>query len=81
MPADKPIGPEPGKHYTIKVNGIQLQTDQQRLTARAILALAKPYDAFPGQPEDYLLQGDKKLYGLDDIVDLDEDTIFVAVPQ
>ena len=67
------------KAFVIKVNGEEIETEHQKLPAREILELAKEHGAIPGKPEDYILKGEKREYGLDDTVDLAEDNIFIAV--
>ena len=70
--------------FTFKVNGIEIPTDQQSLLAKQILELAKEKGAIPGNPEDYILQGDKGpdkgKYKGDDLVNLKEDNLFIAIP-
>ena len=56
--------------FTFKVNGVQIETPHQKLVARDILKLAKEKGAIPGNPEEYILQGDKGKYKADDWVDL-----------
>ena len=68
-----------GKHFEFKVNGVQLVSAHQRVVARDILELAKQAGAMPGNPEDYILQGDKGQYGRDDWVDLLEDNILTTI--
>ncbi len=67
--------------FTFKVNGVEIYTDHQSLLAKEILELAKEKGAIPGNPEDYILQGDKGQYKQDDQVDLKEDNIFIAIPN
>ena len=67
--------------FTFKVNGVQIETPHQKLVAREILKLAKEKEAFPGNPEDYILQGDKGKYKADDSVNLEEDNLFIAIPN
>lgn len=67
------------KDFTVKVNGYQFHVDRQYLTASEILQLAKEKGAFPGNPEDYILDGDKGQYAGDDRVNLAEDSVFVAI--
>ena len=67
-------------NFGFKVNGIDIKTPHQKLVARAILELAKKYEAMPGKPEEYTLQGDKGSYGWDDWVDLEEDNVFITIP-
>ena len=64
-----------------KVNGVEIHTDQESLSAEEILKLAKEKGAIPGNPEDYILQGDKGEYKRDDLVNLKEDNLFIAIPN
>lgn len=73
-------GKEETRSFEVKVNGIQLEAKSRELSARSILELAKERGAVPGNPEEYELQGDKGRYGLDDLVDLEEDNIFITLP-
>ena len=67
--------------FTFKVNGIEISTDKQSLLAKQILELAKKKGAIPGNPEDYILQGDKGKYEQDALVNLKEDNLFIAIPN
>ena len=64
-----------------KVNGVEIRTDRESLSAEEILKLAKEKGAIPGNPEDYILQGDKGVYKRADHVDLKEDNLFIAIPN
>ena len=64
-----------------KVNGVEIRTDHQSLSAKKILELAKEKGAIPGNPEDYILKGDKGEYKGDDGVNLEEDNLFIAIPD
>ena len=66
--------------FTFKVNGVEIPTDRQSLLAKEILELAKEKGAIPGNPENYILQGDKGKYKQDDTVNLEEDNLFIAIP-
>ncbi len=68
------------KHFAFKVNGIEIATTQQRVLAHDILELAKKVGAMPGNPEEYILQGDKGQYGQNAWVDLSEDNVFITIP-
>ena len=70
-----------GKAEKIEVNGIyiEVETVDQKLSAYQILELAKEKGAIPGDPKDYILQGDKGKYKGDDDVDLREDRRFITV--
>ena len=48
--------------FTLKVNGEEIYTDHESLLAQEILKLAKEKGAIPGNPEDYILKGDKGEY-------------------
>ena len=67
------------RKFTIKVNGVEISTDQQELKAREILQLAKQQGAIPGNPEEYILKGEKREYRWDDTVDVAQDNIFIAI--
>ena len=67
------------KHFAFKVNGIEIVTTQQRILAHDILELAKKAGAMPGNPEEYILQGDKGQYGQNAWVDLAEDNVFITI--
>ena len=67
--------------FTFKVNGVELYTKHQSLSAKQILELAKEKGAIPGNPDAYILQGDKGKYKLDDLVDLKQDYLFIAIPN
>ena len=67
--------------YEIKVNGVQIKVDQEKLLAERVLEIAKDHGAMPGKPEDYLLQGDKGLYKPNDWVDFREDKEFITIPE
>ncbi|MCY4083111.1 MAG: hypothetical protein OXF54_22915 [Caldilineaceae bacterium] len=71
---------EEDRSYEIKVNGIEIEVKRQKITAGEILALAKERGAVPGKPEEYVLQGDKGRYDSDDLIDLNEDYIFITLP-
>ena len=66
---------------TFKVNGVEIYTDHESLLAKEILKLAKEKGAIPGNPDDYILQGDKGEYKGDDRVNLKEDNLFIAIPN
>ena len=67
------------RKFSFKVNGIEIESEQQRVVANKILELAKKAGAMPGNPEEYILQGDKGQYGWDVVVDLQEDNVFVTI--
>ena len=67
--------------FEIKVNGVLIKVDEEKLPAEKVLEIAKDYGAMPGKPEDYRLQGDKGLYKPDDWVNFEEDKEFITVPE
>ena len=67
--------------YILKVNGVELVTEHQSLTAGAILILALAHEAISGKPEEYLLEGDKGTHGPGDVIDLLEENVFFAIPN
>lgn len=69
------------KDFTFKVNGVEIPNERETLLAEEILKLAKDKGAIPGNPDDYILQGDKGKYKPDDMVNLAEDNLFIAIPN
>ncbi len=69
----------PGR-FIFKVNGVELSTDFEKLVTTDILNIALEKEAIPGKPENYMLKGEKGLYGPDDWVNLSEDSVFITVP-
>ena len=69
------------KQFVFKVNGIEIPTEEFKMTAGKILELAKAAGAMPGEPDKYVLQGDKGRYAPNDVVDLREDNIFITLPN
>ncbi len=67
--------------FEFKINGVEVKTPHQILTAGDILELAEKHGAIPRKPEQYTLEGDKGAYGWDDKVDLKEDNIFKTIPN
>ena len=67
--------------FTLKVNGEEIYTDHESLLAQEILKLAKEKGAIPGNPEDYILKGDKGEYKGNDRVNLKEDNQFITIPD
>ena len=65
--------------FTFKVNGFQLESERNKIVVSDILSIAKKAGAMPGEPEEYILQGDKGQYGWNDWVDLLEDSVFVTI--
>ena len=67
--------------FDITVNGIHIGIEEEKLQAKDILSIAKEHGAMPGEPDTYLLQGEKELYKPEDWVDLKEDKDFITVPN
>lgn len=67
--------------FEFKVNGVEIRTEHQSLSARAILELAEEKGAMSGKPDDYILQGDKGKYKKDDSIDLKQDNLFITIPD
>ena len=72
---------EASHSFALKVNGIEMTMREPRVVAHDILELAEKRGAIPGKPEDYILQGAKRQYGWDNWVDLEEDNLFIMVPN
>ena len=68
------------KLFPMKVNGIEISAPSKKLSALEILQLAKRAGAMPGEPESYILQGDKGKYQENDPVDLEDDNQFITIP-
>ncbi len=66
--------------YVFKVNGVEITSERQSISALDILRLAKEKDAVPGEPETYVLQGEKRQYEGGAFVDLEQDSLFIAIP-
>ena len=81
MPDDKITTSESKSEYILKVNGVQFLSARQTLTAGAILLLALEHHAIAGKPSEYLLRGEKQTYRPDQVVDLAEDNVFIALPD
>ena len=69
-----------GEEFTLKVNGIEMTMRTPTPVAHDILELAEKHHAMPEAPDQYRLQGDKRLYRWDEIVDLREDSHFLTIP-
>ena len=67
--------------HNVKVNGINIPVQGEKVVALKILKLAKEKDAFPGKPEDYTLYGEKGKYAPSDSVNLSDDNVFVTAPN
>ena len=69
------------ERFSIKVNGLEIHAEHEKMVAYAILELAEAKGAFPGKPEDYKLLDDKGEYDRNDRVNVREDDLFVAIPN
>ena len=69
------------KEYEYKVNGVQLVSDKQILSAAEILNMAREKGAIPGKPDGYILKGTKRDYTENEQVNLTEDDLFITVPS
>jgi len=67
--------------YEFKVNGVEILSPLQKVVALDVMQLAKNKGAFPGKPEDYILEGDNGRYKPDDWVDLKQDNVFITAPN
>ena len=67
--------------FSFKVNGFEFEVKTETLTALEILQLSAEKGAIPGKPEEYTLQGDKGKYAPTDTVNLQEDNIFITIPN
>lgn len=69
--------------FRFTVNGVQLESEYEKLTGMDILEMAAEHGAFDGKPEDYILQSldaDDRRYKANDPVDLSVDHQFIALP-
>lgn len=69
--------------FVFKVNGHELVSMEQKITAHEILERAAKEGAIPGKPQDYDLKSlthDDHVYGWDDDVDLSIDDQFITLP-
>ena len=67
--------------FKFKVNGVNIESPKEILTAHEILKLALEKGAIPGDPADYILKGDKGEYQPEQLVNLQEDSVFLALPN
>lgn len=67
--------------YEFKVNGVEIHSPLEKIVALDVMQLAKNKGAFPGKPEDYILEGDKGQYKPNDWVDLGQDNVFITAPN
>lgn len=65
--------------FPIKVNGIEIKTEHEKMVAHDILELAEKKGAIPSSWENYILKGDKGEYQPDQEVDLEEDDFFITL--
>ena len=68
------------KNYEVKVNGTEFYMEAAKPTALEILEEAKNLGAIPNNPESYVLHGDKGEYSGSQLVNLEEDNVFITVP-
>ena len=69
--------------FVFKVNGHELVSMEQKITAHEILEQTAKEGAIPGNPQDYELKSlthDDHVYGWDDDVDLSIDDQFTTLP-
>ena len=66
--------------YSFTVNGTEIKTQHEKLTAGDILRLAIQQGAIPGKPEDYILESHEpeRQFKADDVVDLTEYKDFIT---
>ena len=67
------------KVFTLKVNGIEIKTEHEKIIVHDVLELAEKHGAIPGKWNEYILRGDKGEYGHNDWVNLSEDNIFITL--
>ena len=67
------------KVFTIKVNGIEIETEHAKMVAHDILELAEKKGAIPSSWKNYILKGDKGEYQPNQEVDLQEDNFFITL--
>ena len=67
--------------FEFKVNGVQIESPERYLSAHRILELAQNKGAIPHDPDGYVLQGEKGKYKPDDRIDLEEDNLFLTIPN
>ena len=68
-------------NYIVKVNGTQFEMLDPNPTALQILEHAKVLGAIPGEPSNYILEGDKSKYLPQQHVDLFQDNVFITIPN
>ena len=69
------------RSFALKVNGIEMTMSYIGVVAHDILELAEKNGAISGRLKDYLLQGAKGQYGWGDWVDLEEENLFITIPN
>lgn len=67
--------------HTFRINGVEIQSPQQKPAALDILKLAKDKGAIPRKPDEYILQGKKTQYKPIDRVNLSEGDEFITIPN
>ena len=67
--------------HNVKVNGIDIPVQGEKVVALDILKFAKEKGAIPGNPENYTLHGEKGEYAPKDSVNLSDDNVFITVPN
>ena len=72
---------EASRSFALKVNDVEMTMPYVGVVAHDILELAEKHNAIPGKPKDYALQSDKGQYVRDNWVDLEEDNIFITIPN
>ena len=67
----------------IKVNGCEIPIEEEALTVRAILGKALIFSAIPNNRfiEQWILQGYKGVYQMEDMVDLTQEQDFITLPN
>ena len=64
--------------HEFKVNGMEFEAGTSKLTAAEVLEIAR--EAAPAKVDEWVLDGDKGQYKGDDEIDLNDDSVFTAVP-
>ena len=66
--------------YSFIINGIEIKTPHEKLTAGDILQLAIKNGAISGKPEDYILESHEpeRQFKADDVIDLAEFKDFIT---
>ena len=72
------------EQYKFEVNGHELYSPRQKLTAGEVLEIAKEGNALDGDVRDQILEdldGTRGEFRVDDEVDLGEDHVFATMPS